>query len=89
MIRMLPNWCSHFERPDESFPDYVSTYDEYDLYFGYDDFDEEFRVYEDLKAMNAVDEYTGAAADEVVDEYFRMGPPDADYMNEVKRQWQR
>ena len=60
----LPNWYSHFERPDESYPDYNKVFgDDLDLI----DYD----------------------LDDVVDEYCRMGPPDEDYMREVRARWSR
>lgn len=60
----LPNWYSHFERPDESYPDYNKVFgDDLDLI----DYD----------------------IDDVVDEYYRMGPPDEDYMREVRARWSR
>lgn len=76
---------THFERPDDSYPDYDRYFaeeedlweddqDEDDLYFGYDDFDEEFAVFDELHIMNVVDEYCGAKADDVVDDYIRLGP---------------
>lgn len=70
----------HFERPDDSYPDY-------DRYFGYGEFDEEFEPEEDIDDI--VDEYLGEHADEIVDEYWKMGPADESYMEEVRRQWRR
>lgn len=48
-------------------------YDEDEMYFGYDDFDEELEIYDDKKMAAVVDEYCGKAADKVVDFYWRMG----------------
>ena len=50
---------------------FIETED--DLYFGYDDFDDEYEQYNDEKMDAVVDEYCGAAADKVVEYYYRMG----------------
>lgn len=86
----LPNWYLHVERPDTSYPDY----DKYDrdpdeMFYGYDDFDDEYRVYSDQKLADTIDEYCGAKADAVVDKYWKMGEPDAETMEAYKEKWGR
>lgn len=78
MITMIPNWYSHVERPDTSYPDRPTYIDDQDdMYFGYDDFEDEYETVSE-KEM-----------DDIVEKYYKMGPPDEDYMNEVKAQWQK
>lgn len=77
MITMIPNWYSHVERPDTSYPDRPTYLDDPDdMYFGHDGFDDYVKYDDDY-------------LNDVVDAYTKMGPPDEAYMDEVKEQWQR
>lgn len=67
----LSNWESHIEWPDSDFSDYEKYFSDPDRMGFGDD----------------PDEYEDVDVDEIVEEYYKMGPADPDYMEEVKRQW--
>lgn len=89
----------NFERPDTSYPEYDHYFydpddlweaeDEDDMYYGYDDFDEEFELVDEEDIDAIVDEYCGSKADAVVDTYWKMGQPDDEYMQKVRERWLR
>lgn len=76
---------THFERPDDSYPDYDRYFaeeedlweddqDEDDLYFGYDDIEDEFSLADEDDINEIVDFYCGShATEEIVQQYLRMG----------------
>lgn len=69
----LSNWEGHFGVPDEYFADYYQIFDPDDAYR---------RAFgEDPDELDDID------VDEIVDEYFKMGPADPEYMEEVRQQW--
>ena len=69
----ISNWESHYGVPDEYFNDYYKIFDPDDAYH---------RAFgEDPDELEDID------VDAIADEYVKMGPPDEDYMEEVKRRW--
>lgn len=69
----ISNWESHYGVPDEYFAGYYKIFDPDDAYH---------RAFgEDPDELDDID------VDEIVDMYFKMGPADEGYMEEVRQQW--
>lgn len=72
----ISNWESHYGVPDSYFDDYYKV-------FGKPEDREYYLAFGD-----DTDELDDINVDAIADEYAKMGPPDEDYMQEVRRRWE-